>query len=231
MKASFFLLNLVLIATTSLSAQESETTFTVPKQIPQETQQLDLACRLVSYGRQTKTALPLIQAVQIFKQLNVVEDKERTSEATSPFSEVQLLADAVKFADGNKNLLALIKETEKTSRGAGWQSGPVRYCSSIEPDGTNNLNYWFTGGQMAQIVLDGQGEGIYSYDQKGNLLRSDLRLTVFDQKGNIVATDQTRGENCSVFFIPPSSSQLTIEIKNAGTRRDDYVLFIYNNNR
>lgn len=231
MKARFFLLNLVLIATTSLSAQESETTFTVPKQIPQETQQLDLACKLVSYGRQTKTALPLIQAVQIFKQLNVVENKENENQTTSPFSEVQLLADAVKFADGNKNLLALIKETEKTSRGAGWQTGPVKYCSSIEADGTYQLNYWFTGGQVAQIVLDGQGEGISSYDSKGNRLRSDLRLTVYDQKGNVVATDQTRGENCCVSFIPPSSSQLTIEIKNVGTRGDDYVLFIYNNNR
>lgn len=231
MKARLFFLNLVLIATTSLSAQESEATFTVPKQIPQETLQLDLACKLVSYGRQTKTALPLIQAVQIFRQLNVVEDKERTSLATSPFSEAQLLADAVKFADGNKNLMALIKETEKTTRGAGWQAGPVRYCSSIEADGTYKLNYWFTGGQMAQIVLDGQGEGLSSYDQKGKLLQSDLRLTVYDQKGKVVATDQTRGENCSVFFIPPSSSQLTIEIKNVGTRSDDYVLFVYNNNR
>lgn len=231
MKIRLFLLNLVLFVTTSLSAQESEATISVPKQIPQETQQLELACKLVSYGRQTKTALPLIQAVQIFKKLNVVEDKENTSLSTSPFSEAQLLADATKFADGNKNLLALIKDTEKTTRGAGWQSGPVRFCSSIEADGTRQLNYWFTGGQMAQIVLDGQGEGISTYDKKGNILRSDLRLTVYDQKGNVVATDQTRGENCSVSFIPPSSSQLTIEIKNVGTRSDDYVLFIYNNNR
>ena len=231
MKIRFILLSLVLFATTSLSAQESDAKFSVPKQIPQETQQLELACKLVSYGRETKTALPLIQAVQIFKQLNVVEDEENASQATSPFSEAQLLADATKFADGNKNLLALIKEAEKTTRGAGWHTGPAKYCSSIEADGTFVMNYWFIGGKVAQIVLDGQGEGVTSYDSKGNPLRSDLRLTVYDQKGNVVATDQTRGENCSVFFIPPSSAQLTIEIKNVGNRSDDYVLFIYNNNR
>lgn len=228
MKVKNSLLGTMLLFTASSFAQESDVMFSSPKQIPQETQLLELASKLISYGRQSKSALPLIQAVQILKQLNVVDDTLSANKEKSPFSEKGLLSDAAKYADGNKSLLALVKDAEKTSR-AGWQTGPIRHYSTIIPNGVDELKNWFQGGRLAQIVIDGQGEGISARDEEGNLLYSDLRLTVYDGRGRVIASDQTRGENCSVCFIPQKSCQLTIEVKNVGGLTDDYVLYIYNN--
>ena len=228
MKIRNTLLGMMLLFTASSFAQESDVVFSTPKQIPQEAQLLEMASNLISYGRKSKSALSLIQAVQILKQLNVVDDSLSTNKEKSPFSEKNLLSEAARYADGNTSLTALIKDTEKTSR-AGWQTGPIRHYATITPHGTEEIKYWFQGGNLAQIVIDGQGEGISTRDEEGNLLYSDLRLKVYDSRGRVVASDQTRGENCSVCFIPQKSCQLTIEVKNVGGLTDDYVLYIYSN--
>ena len=193
---------------------------------PQETELLEMAGKLVSYGRESKSALPLIQAVQIFRQLNVVDDTENKDQATS--YESQLLADAEKYADGNKTLLNLINDTKRTAR-AGGIDGPKRYLAFALPNQSVKRTLWFQGGKFVQIVLDGQSERLKKRDKEGNLQTADLRLVVYDRFNNIIAEDQSKGVNCVVNFIPRMSANLTIEVKNVGKLEDNYALYIYSN--
>ena len=190
-----------------------------------EIELLELAGKLVGYGQKTKSALPLIQAVQIFRQLNVVEN---VSDTGNPSYEDKLLTEATKYASGNKAILELIKDAGKATR-AGAQPEPIRYIASIGPEEVKERKFYANEGKFVTILLDGQGEGIREKDKDGNIWVSDLRLKVFDRNGHTLATDQSAGENCSVNFIPRTSSTLTVEIKNVGKLRDDYVLYIYCN--
>lgn len=190
-----------------------------------EIELLELAGKLVGYGQKTKSALPLIQAVQIFRQLNVVEN---VSDTGNPSYEDKLLTEATKYASGNKAILELIKDAGKATR-AGSLPGPIRYIASIGPEEVKERKFYANEGKFVTILLDGQGEGIREKDKDGNILVSDLRLKVFDRNGHTLATDQSAGENCSVNFISRTSSTLTVEIKNVGKLRDDYVLYIYCN--
>ena len=128
-----FLKQLVLSAAMLLSvsafAQQAQPAAEVTgKENPQQAELLDMAGKLVKYGYEKKDALPLIQAVLIYKQLGVTDAKDqaaKTQEGTAPatgitkkdqisLNEAQILADATKFADGDKTLLALIKDAEKS---------------------------------------------------------------------------------------------------------------------
>lgn len=191
------------------------------KDFSQEIQLLKMADDLVAYGRQTQSALPLIQAVQIFQKLNVADEADKPA---NPFSESQLLADATKFADGNKSLLALIKETEKATR-AGAYNEPLRYFRVIESGETISQQLYVEGNQYVQVLVDGQGEGVFSKDKDGNKTYSDLRLSVYDKKGNVVAADQTGGKNCVVTFISRTPN-LTIAVQNVGKLSDNCIIYV-----
>jgi hypothetical protein len=196
------------------------------KSTSQEVQRLELAGRLVNYGRQTKSALPLIQAVQIYQQLNVVDDTETANQAPSPFSESQLLSDATKFADGNKTLLSLISDVSKTTRSSGFP-GPKRYFGRLEPKGIRYINFNASDGEYIQVVLDGQGDGLSTKDANDDVYAPDWQLTVYDGKMRVIAKDYSRGVNCVACFYSHGSSNMTIEIRNVGELADDYILYIY----
>lgn len=195
---------------------------------PQEIKMLELAGELVRYGQESKSALPMIQAVQIYRRLNVVEENEGASMTSTSSYESQLLAEAIKYASRNKALLELIKDAGKATR-AGATPGPIRHISSIGPGEIKAYQFYAEEGKYTSVLLDGQGEGIREKGKDGNVLVSDLRLTVLDRNGHTLATDQSIGENCSVSFISRSSSTKTVEIKNVGKLSDNYVLYIYCN--
>lgn len=224
LRTSLFAATFVLMSSASAQQIDKGTLADVVTSVPQETKQLVMADRLVSYGYQTKSALPLVQAVQIFKALNVTDAADDTSQ-NSPFSESKLLADAKKFADGNKNLLSLIRETEKSTR-AGSYDPPLRYFRVIDPGETVTQDLYTKGSQYIQIVVDGQGKGISSRDDKGNILVSDLQLTVIDNKGRVIAADKSRGENCTACFISRTNN-MTIAVNNVGKLGDTFIMYVY----
>lgn len=191
------------------------------RDLSQEFQLLKMADDLVAYGRQTQSALPLIQAVQIFQKLNVADEADRPA---NPFSESQLLADATKFADGNKSLLALIKETEKATR-VGAYNEPLRFFRVIESGETISQQLYVEGNQYVQVLVDGQGEGVFSKDKDGNITYSDLRLSVYDKKGEVVAADPKGGKNCVVTFISRTPN-LTIAVQNVGKLSDNCIIYV-----
>jgi len=222
------LFSAVLSISASASAQQLSYGVETSKDMPQSVRLIKLAGDLLEYGRRTKSALPLIQAVQIYRQLNVADDDSIGSQPTdSPFSEANILADATIFADGNKNLLSLISDLKKSTRGAGWTSGPRRILSSVDAWGNDEKDIWFKKGSLIRIVIDGQNKGVVSYDNRGEPVTSELQLTVYDKTGREVARDKSKGQNCIVSFIPYASEKLSVIVSNVGGLSSNYVMYIY----
>ena len=212
----------MLIATSVSAQQQNQPAAEVStKDMPAQAQQLSLAGDLVRYGYQTKQALPLIQAVQIYKSLGVTagteEKKVEGTPATSTlqkgqevqFDEAQLLADATKFAEGNKNILALIKDAEKSTRGA--VGGPVRRVSAVSAGCTDTWTCRFRGGEVAYVVVSGDGD-------------TDLDLYVYDENGNFITSDTDYSDDCVVSFTPRWTGLFYIKIKNRGRVYNRYVV-------
>jgi len=219
--ATFVSLLLLLAAMPAFSQQHDAVAST--KEVSPALQQLEMASKLVRYGRDTKSALPLIQAVQIYRDMNIV-DEANAKGSSNPYAEATLLADAEKFADGNKTLLNLIKETKMTTR-AGFGE-PNRYFRVIEAGETIQQSLYAAGPHYLQVVVDGQGEGVFSEDSKGNKISSDLRLMVLDDAGRVIASDQSRGVNCAVAFMSRTSN-MTIVVRNVGQMADNCIIYVY----
>lgn len=193
------------------------------KGVPPQAKQLELASELVRYGYQTKSALPLVQAVQIYKSLNISNASDNRSkqesgtEVTSSlvksdvvsFDESKLLADATTFADGNKTLLALIKDAEKSTRGR--SAGPLRTSDRVRAGYTDTWTIKFNGGEEAYVLVSGDGD-------------TDLDLYVYDENDNLIDSDTDRSDDCVAAFTPRWTGYFKIKIKNLGSVYNNYVL-------
>ncbi len=218
------LIGAALLLSTSVFAQQTQPAADVnEKNIPTEAQQYQLAGQLVRYGYQTKSSLPLIQALQIIKSLNVTDATDGRSKEQSgtevatgltksdlvSFDESQLISDATKFADGNKTLLALIKDTEKTTRGR--SGGPMRANDRVLGGYTDTWKITFRGGETAYVCVIGDGD-------------TDLDLYVYDENGNFITSDTDGTDNCVVSFNPKWTGVFYIKIKNLGSVYNKYSI-------
>ena len=194
------------------------------KETPQNAELLSIAGKLVKYGHQTKTALPLIQALQIYKNLNVIDATdipEKTTEnsgATSgsqtktdvvSFDEDKILEAAIQYANGNKNLLALIADTKQVTRGA--SGGPKRHSDCVNAHATDQYNITFRGGQNAIVIVSGDGD-------------TDLDLFVYDENGNLIDSDTDGTDDCICTFTPRWTGKFKIKIRNHGSVYNCYTL-------
>ena len=213
---------MALLFTTGAMAQVS--TDTIDNIVPRQLQLVALASHLVRYGYAQKSALPLIQAVQICKELGVVDadSGEQKTQCGIPvsstlvkgepvaFEESKILADAMRFADGDKTLLALIKDTQKVSRGA--VNGPIRRVDRVLAGYTDTWIFTFKGGEMAYVYVSGDGD-------------TDLTVNIYDMDGNLVVSDE---DYCHYddfpTFTPRWTSKYQIKIKNLGKVYNNYVL-------
>ena len=217
-------LGAAMVLSVSVFAQQSQPAADVSeKGMPVQAQQIELAGQLVKYGYQTKSALPLIQAVQIYKSLNLsdatdkpAKETEGTEVATGltkkdlvSFDEAKLLADATTYADGNKTLLALIKDTEKSTRGA----APVgkRIYDRVLGNHTDTWRITFRGGEVAVVGVSGDGD-------------TDLDLYIYDGNGNFITSDTDLGDDCLVSFTPRWTGVFYVKIKNLGNVYNNYLL-------
>ena len=187
-------------------------------------QQLAMADQLVRYGYETKTALPLIQAVQIYKALNVTPATDNvkkesagtvsasttlTKQEVVSYDEKQILADATKFAEGNKHLIALIKDAEKATRGV--VTGPVYRRDRILATDTDYWRFTFRGGEPAIVIVSGDAD-------------TDLDLWIYDENGNLIASDTDSTDQCVCSFRPRWTGTFIIKIKNYGRVYNNYTL-------
>lgn len=212
-----------MLFTTTAFAQQSQPAVDASKDVPVQAQQLELAGQLVRYGYQTKSALPLIQALQIYKSLNISDASDgRTKEAQGTevatgltktdlisFDESKLIADATTYADGDKTLLALIKDTEKSTRGR--VGGPLRTSDRVLAGYTDTWTIRFRGGEQAYILVSGDGD-------------TDLDLYVYDENGNLIDSDTDRSDDCIATFTPRWTGAFKVRIKNLGNVYNNYIL-------
>lgn len=197
-----------------------------PKAQSPVAQQLSMANQLVVYGYQTKNALPLIQAVQIYKDLNVREAQDVAPKETSgtpitspsltktdviSYDVKQILADATNFANGNKNLLALIKDTEKKTQGL--VDGPKTITDRVEPNTTDTWKFRFRGGEDAIVIVSGDGD-------------TDLDLYIYDENMNLIDSDTDSTDQCVCTFKPKWTGYFYVRIKNLGNVYNRYTMII-----
>lgn len=223
MSLKHLLFSAAMLFTTTAFAQQSQPAADVAKDVPVQAQQLELAGQLVRYGYQMKAALPLIQALQIYKSLNIsdasdsrTKEEQGTEVATGltksdlvSFDESKLIADATTFADGDKTLLALIKDTEKSTRGR--VNGPLRTSDRVKAGYTDTWTINFRGGEVAYVLVSGDGD-------------TDLDLYVYDENGNLIDSDTDRSDDCVASFTPRWTGAFKIRIKNLGSVYNNYIL-------
>lgn len=177
----------------------------------------DLLCTantLVRYGYKTKSALPLIQAIEIYNSLGVSEDsgnairKREIAQTESieanttdiSFEISQLIETATKYADGNKNILALIESIGHT-RGA--KNGPVRVHDFVPAGGMISYEFTLRGRELSTLILAG-GFG------------SKLGLILFDETGKRLHADESKTEDCYLMFTPQREADYIVNIVNYG---------------
>ena len=217
------ILGAVLFISATAFAQ-TETAAEPAKTTPEQAQQMALAGELVQYGYSTKTALPLIQAVQIYQRLGAQPATDATPKAsedqgTAPAgitkadtparTEPQLLADATTFADGNKTLLALIQDCKGATRGA--VGGPKYVQDAVRANTTDVWTIKFRGGESAYVVVSGDGD-------------TDLDLYIYDENGNFITSDTDYTDQCVVSFTPKWTGDFKIKIKNRGNVYNRYTM-------
>ena len=191
--------------------------------------QIQLAGQLVNYGYDTKSALPIIQAIKIYQDLNVIEANDGRKPKTKADEEVtvnitkedqpvrnmsQLFDDATAFANGDKNLLALIDGCKKASTQRDPVGGPIDRFFRIPARSTQEWVVTLHGGERTGIVVSGDGT-------------TDLDVYIYDYNGNLIVSDITYGDQCSFFVDVFYTSDFTIRVVNRGYVYNDYELFVF----
>ena len=209
----------LLLITASTFAQQPSTADATPQQI---IERLNLAGHLVNYGYETQTALPLIQAVKIYQELNLrpaidglkpTVEGETTEETPTAHArtEEQLLADATRFAKGNPHLLALVAECQTVSRKP--TAALFYHNDYIAPKGTHRWDVPLEGGHHSIVQLSGDGS-------------SDLDLYLYDPEGREIDKETSAGDQCGLTIFEDLSS-VTVKIVNRGHVTNNYRLTVY----
>ena len=194
---------------------------------PLQAQQINLACQLIRYGYQTKSAVPLILAVQMFRNIEggdetrivtkvgVLGSQESDSQkkVKMSFEVKQIIEDATIFASGNANMLNLLKDLQTQARGA----APGNYLDRRVNDCVNayTTDVWkvrLRGGERVCIYILGDGH-------------TDLDAFVYDWNGNLVA-DDSGCDDSGISFTPRWGGEYTIRIKNLGKVYNCYTMAI-----
>lgn len=185
---------------------------------------LTLAGLLVNYGYETEAALPLIQAVKIYQELNlqpatdglkpVVEgesEEENTSAMRPVRTQDQLLADATQFAKGDPTMISLINGCRKTSR------KPMKtYYSHYDYIAPHKTHVWMvslSGGKHSFVHLSGDGS-------------TDLDLYLYDPDGREIDKNTSAGDQCGLTVFEKLSS-IVVKIVNRGSVTNSYSLTVY----
>lgn len=186
---------------------------------------LRLANDLLRYGYNNKSALALVDALQIFSEnpTQVLRterqgDKVDTTKTDGKKAQVsfkydQVLADAKKYADGDQNLLAVIDNIDADAKGGqrGSINGPSRHFDTVNGKSIDTYSINFIAGELAEILVSGDGD-------------TDLDLFVYDSNGNLIAKDDDYSDDCYVRWVPKWTGRFIVKIVNRGPVYNNYVI-------
>lgn len=221
------LLGAVLLISVNAFAQ-SKPEAGASKETSRKAEQLNLAGELVNYGYEKQDALPLIQAIKIYQDLNVIEatdgqkptekieegdNRSAVNKEDQPVrNEKQLLEDAAKFAKDDKNLLGLIEECRNAKRSP--VDGIIDRFFRIPSRGTHDWSVRLQAYQTTVIAISGDGT-------------TDLDLYVYDQYGNLIVSDVSYGDQCYVALDVYITSNFLVRVVNRGYVYNDYEILIF----
>lgn len=184
-----------------------------------------LANQILRYGYENRSALALLDALQILSENptqpfnatrrgeTVDESKSDGKKAPISFDYDTVLTDAKKFAAGDPNLLAIIEDIDAEAKGAhrGNINGPSRDYSSV--NGRSYVDYTanFVAGQLAEVLVSGDGD-------------TDLDLYVYDSNSNFITSDTDYSDDCYVRWVPAWTGRYTIRIVNRGPVYNRFVI-------
>lgn len=195
-------------------------------QIPEAVEMLQTAGQLVKYGYANESALPLIQAIELYQiyasptsgqqkdteaeEAVAAEDGTKQSKVSYDIS--QLIADATTFADGDEHYLALLEEVQHSgTRGA--TRNYSAWTETVRAGYTDTYNIAFRGGETACVVVSGDGD-------------TDLDLYIYDNNGNLVASDTDYTDQCVCTWTPRWTGNFKIKIKNRGRVYNRYTMAV-----
>jgi hypothetical protein len=222
MKTKTLLIGAAMMFAVTASAQE-QTVSAQPKAVNETAQLLGMAGELVKYGYKTQNALPLVQAVQIYKSIGVVPEAEakkkeiegqKLAEARKAknnpvqYDQARLIADATAYADGDENILGIIKGLGDVRGRVG---GETYHMDVVDAGLTDVYTMRFQGGEDATIILSGDGD-------------TDLDLYVYDENDNLIGYDDDGTDDCVVSFTPRWTGNFKIKVKNLGDTYNSYTL-------
>lgn len=232
MKANF-LIKLTVLAVfaifglTSASAQEDRSgTNTGDKtgkvsQAAQTAARLELAYSIAKYGREHKDPDAMLLAAKLLKENPVDKmsipktteggtDDEGNKKAPADQSVAAYLADAKKFAKGDRTLLARINDVEKMGV-RGVVGGAQRTIEQVKAGGSDLYKMNFKGGEQGIVLISGDGS-------------TDLDLYIYDEKGNLVGSDTAGADDCAVRFYPKWTGTFQVRVKNLGKVYNRYAM-------
>jgi hypothetical protein len=176
-------------------------------------QDLELASRLIQYGRTNKNAESLLVAAQILhntpseklKVTAAVNGEEKVAAPTKTDNTPKALVAEAKKLSASPAVEALAKATLKIldEEPRGRLGGPGIDAFNIFPNQTRTWNgITFVGGQTA--VVDVDMNGVFGV----------MLLEVRDQFGNLVATDIIPGTYYNVRWTPAWTGPFTVRLTN-----------------
>lgn len=219
----FLLASAMVLGGFAMYAQDVEDKAPFEGESSNEISALRLATDLVKYGNAQRSALPLIDALQIIIENPAspsenVKDGEVAELETSKGPSVtldtkEIINAAKKYADGDANLLAILSQLEKDaaapSRGA--VNGSKYNIDVVRAGATDTYNIRFVGGRTAEVAVSGDGD-------------TDLDLYVYDANGNLIGKDISYSDDCYVSWVPRWTGNFKIKVVNRGRIANRYVL-------
>ncbi len=185
----------------------------------QPVEQLQMSSDLLAFGRKTKDPVALIVAARVMKVLGSTEvDRkpegraatEAAQKSGQPVSAASVLAEARDLARGDKILTLLVDETAGTAT-AITEEQPRTHQDTVQPGGTAVYTVVFTGGQLAEAGVAGDGD-------------SDLDLLVYDDNDHLVCRSAGSNDREYCRWWPRWTGAFHIEIQNLGTVANLYRL-------
>jgi hypothetical protein len=185
----------------------------------QPVEQLQMSAGLLAFGRKTKDAVALIVAARIMKALGSTEvDRkpegraaaEAAQKSGQPVSADSVLAEARELAKGDKILTLLVDETAGKATAIS-EEQPRTHQDTVQPGGTAVYIVVFTGGQLAEAGVAGDGD-------------SDLDLLVYDDDDHLVCRSAGSSDREYCRWWPRWTGAFRIEVQNLGTVANLYRL-------
>ena len=182
--------------------------------------QVQLANQLAQYGYDNSSASALIEAAAILVEVGGQDlqaeytrgegaDVAGERVAVTP---TQLIADAKRFAEGDKTLLAMADKVKLNGTSRGAVGGPKRSSTYVLANSTDVFTIRFRGDQLAEVFVSGDGD-------------TDLDLYVYDENNNLIESDVDYTDQCYVSWTPAWTGPFKVKVVNRGRVRNYYTIW------